>query len=95
MTFERWSVACFVLILAGVEPVFAGRPVDTEAGLSGAATKSSRRIDFGRDAPSSLEAIRSAIADVIKTRFRVAHVESDFVNIIAKINSELAQTSSS
>ena len=73
--------------------------IDTlyEAGCSDGLISTSggfTRIDFGCDGPRSIEAIRSAIAGVNKTRFRVARVESDFANIIAKINSELIRTSS-
>ena len=73
--------------------------IDTlyEAGCSDGLISTSEgitRIDFCREAPSLAEAIRSAVTDVEKTRFRVVRVESDFANIIAKINSELAQTSS-
>ena len=49
------------------------------------------RIDFGRAASSLEEAIRTAIADVEKTRFRVARVDSDAVETIAAINTELSQ----
>lgn len=49
------------------------------------------RIDFGREASSLEEAIRSAIADVEKTRFRVVCIESDAVETIATINTELSR----
>lgn len=48
------------------------------------------RIEFDREAASLRDAIRSAVADVEGTKFRVARVESDQdEHVIAEINAEL------
>lgn len=51
------------------------------------------RIEFDREAESLSDAIRSAIEDVEKTRFRVAHVETPESHVIDEINAELVSTS--
>ena len=69
-----------------------------EAGCSDGLVSTSEgvtRIDFGREAPSLADAVRSAIVDVEKTRFRVARIESEFARVIERINEELAQTGAS
>ena len=50
------------------------------------------RIEFDRDAASLIDAIHSAIADVERTRFRVAFVETPESHVIDEINAELVAT---
>lgn len=51
------------------------------------------RIEFDREAGSLGEAIHSAIQDVKRTRFRVAHAETPESHVIEEINAELVATS--
>lgn len=50
------------------------------------------RIEFEREAASLSDAIHSAIEDVERTRFRVAHVETPESHVIEEINAELVTT---
>jgi hypothetical protein len=52
------------------------------------------RIEFDRTAESLQDAVRSAVADVERTRFRVAHVETPESHIVEEINAELMATAS-
>lgn len=51
------------------------------------------RIEFDRQADDLSEAIHSAIQDVERTRFRVAHAETRESHVIEEINAELMSAS--
>lgn len=51
------------------------------------------RIDFDREAGNLSDAIHSAITDVERTRFRVAHVETPESHVVDEINAALMTTS--